>query len=736
MSDHLATTLVRIEEVLRGPFRLFGLRVYGVEVTQAIQYFDAQLHLTDPADRGADNSIRLVADKPACVRVYVRNRPNPLVGVTATVTMQRRRYGIFVDAGTLTPLGPASVTAEPDPPYAAERGSINATLNFLIPAAAMRGAMRLRVAVRGPAADDHDEMTIDIDASLLQTLRVRGIPVRYWGPDAAGNQVQLAAPTLADFQAAASLSLQIFPVSQTPDIGLAGIFTQSEPLTGAITTDGTTSFCPTSWNNLLFWLGIAKVIDGNRTDRLYYALLPSDIPIGGAGGCGGGGSVSAGRVGRPTTMAHELGHVLGLAHAPCGLATGDMGDPNYPAYEPYDAPNNKQGTIGEYGLDVSTRIVYSPAMARDVMSYCGPAWISPYHYRALVMHSLLDPRWVPVPKDSLPPSFEQAYEWPIELDLPYPPPWEGRRVRTRLEADPTPLVIVTGVLQDDQLEIRSVWRLRAGASLSGRVVEGTRVELLGHNNQVLSKAPLRRVALHPSCGCGCAHGDQSAESGLVQVLLSDREDVATIRVIRGEDEIWTRSASSAPPLIGDVAAELDGETLYVRWHTSTGGDPAIERAVRWSADAGQTWQSLAIGLQEDRAELPVGTVMSGSVLVQVLVSDGFHTAIGGPVTLDVPRRAPEVAILWPAQGAVVASGEPVRLWGIATACDAQLIPEDEIYWELDGQRVGTGREVWADHGNWEGEHRATLHATDGAMTASRSVTFTVTCTGRRPVRLG
>jgi hypothetical protein len=42
---------------------LFGLHVYGVEVTQAIQYFDAQRHLTNPADRGPDNSIRLVADK-------------------------------------------------------------------------------------------------------------------------------------------------------------------------------------------------------------------------------------------------------------------------------------------------------------------------------------------------------------------------------------------------------------------------------------------------------------------------------------------------------------------------------------------------------------------------------------------------------------------------------------------------------------------------------------------------
>lgn len=51
------------------------LRIDGVEVSQAIQYYHADRHLTDPADRGADNSLGLVAYKPAWVRVYVRGAP-------------------------------------------------------------------------------------------------------------------------------------------------------------------------------------------------------------------------------------------------------------------------------------------------------------------------------------------------------------------------------------------------------------------------------------------------------------------------------------------------------------------------------------------------------------------------------------------------------------------------------------------------------------------------------------
>jgi hypothetical protein len=49
------------------------LRIDGIEVTQGIQHYHAYEHLTDPADQGQDNSVRLVANKPAWVRVYVRS---------------------------------------------------------------------------------------------------------------------------------------------------------------------------------------------------------------------------------------------------------------------------------------------------------------------------------------------------------------------------------------------------------------------------------------------------------------------------------------------------------------------------------------------------------------------------------------------------------------------------------------------------------------------------------------
>ncbi len=728
-----------VSDALRWPVQIFGIYIDGVEVTQAIQYRRAEDHLTDPADRGSDNSVRLVADKPAYVRIYVRSNLAPVAGVTGTVTVQKRRYGIWRDAGTLTQQFPPTIIAEPSPVYATERGSLWNSLNFIIPAVTMRGLIRLKVRVWVSGSTRlMAETDVDLDASLLQTLRVRGIPVRYWGPNTAGDQVQLAEPTLADFQSTAARTLQMWPVSQTPDISLAGTFTQSAPLTGAITVNQATgqAECPRSWDNLLFWLNIAKIIDGNRTDRLYYALLPSGIPISGAGGCGGGGSVGAGLINAGQTMAHELGHVLQFGHAQCGLVTGDMGDPNYPAYEPYDTVNSKTASIGEYGLDVTEPRVYSPAFARDFMSYCAN-WISLYHYQALIQQTLLDPTWVSDPHSSLPPYLEEEFRDPIPHHIPDPPPpWVGRRVRHLTEPDPVPLIVVTGRVRNDRVDVRSVLRLETGPTLAGERLPGIMVELLDEQGEVLERAPLRRMGAQASCGCGGggSHGGEPP-AGVVQALLPDSARGASLRVVREGEELWSRRAPSDPPTVREVHAEVDGDEVRVRWRASASDAYPIERVVRWSADDGHTWQMLALDLREDEAVVPLEVLTSGTVLVQVLVSDGFHSAAAEPVPVEVPRRPPQVAILWPAEGRTVRTGTSVRLWGVATASDGRTLPSDALRWELDGEPVGYGPEVWAELPEWEGEHRATLRATHGDLPAEASVVFLATATGRHPYRL-
>ena len=209
----------------------------------------------------------------------------------------------------------------------------------------------------------------------------------------------------------------MFPVEEQPDISLTGNFNWFAPLTGAPAPDNPGG-CAPSWNGLLFWLNLLKKADGNRTDRIYYGLAPAAIPTGFNTGCGGQGGVGAGLVGDGPAFAHECGHVMGFGHAPCDLTAGDPNDPGYPAYEPYDTVAAPQASIGEYGLDLRNNTIASPAMVSDFMSNCGPGWVGPYHYRALIGQPLLDPRVLVERGPKLPDWVDDKFI--PELDLPRP----------------------------------------------------------------------------------------------------------------------------------------------------------------------------------------------------------------------------------------------------------------------------------------------------------------------------
>ncbi|MDE2929002.1 MAG: M66 family metalloprotease, partial [Acidobacteriota bacterium] len=94
----------------------------------------------------------------------------------------------------------------------------------------------------------------------------------------------------------------------------------------------------------------------------------------------------AGRPGRVSisslnaaTMAHELGHNMSLYHAPCGSAGGP--DPAFPYPD---------GSTGAWGYDFRFGGALATPGRPDLMSYCGPAGISDYHFANALRFRLFD----------------------------------------------------------------------------------------------------------------------------------------------------------------------------------------------------------------------------------------------------------------------------------------------------------------------------------------------------------
>ncbi|WP_404389845.1 hypothetical protein [Humibacillus xanthopallidus] len=730
------------------------LQIVGVEVTQAIQHCRAREHLTDERDRRPDNSLALVADKPAVVRVYVRGGLRDLTGVRGTVMVQRQRLGLWVDTDHLAVIAPGVTTAFRDAPFESTRGSMLGSLNFSVPGRDMQGRMRLRVRVEQTAQPDvHDELNVIVHATLRQTLRLRGVPVRYWGPDPAGNPTRLAAPTQADFERECAWICNAWPVSPRPDVTLAGTFTWSNPLTGNMAGGD----CPDSWSDLLFWLAIARYLDGDLDDRFYYALLPNGVPVGDTGGCGAPGAVGAGFLGGNggVSLAHELGHVLGFDHVRGSLPPDDdEWDPAYPAYEPYDSETMRTGTIGEYGLDVTTTSVRSPNWCTDFMGYGPGRWVSPYQHRRLIRHPMLHPVHVPLPADAFPPVIEEGpAEWPPGLPVPPDDPW-GPFVDAVRPPTREPAWVVVGMQTAGRVDVRHVLQLDLLPGVTGPRLRGQVVEFVDDQEQVIARAPVHVVPTracggdhgqdgtpHGSRGCGCGgcggcggtarrqtDGDP-ARMVVAKVPHPGAEQaarVAGVRLLEHGRTVWSRQAPARPPELGGVEAGVDGDQVIVRWQSSAADDAArLDRFVRWSGDDGETWQTLALGVDEDEFVGAAGPLPPGPVLVHVVVSDGFHTVTSEPAFMEVPWRPPSAAVLWPRAEAPVDPAAPLRLWGVATSCDGHPVDDERLEWALDGDTVARGADAWVPAPLSVGEHHLVLRVDDGHSSAESEVVFTV-----------
>ncbi|MGD9960737.1 M66 family metalloprotease [Nocardioides sp.] len=639
------------------------LLIVDAELTQAVQHFRSATHLAPP-HVFPDNSIRLVADKPTVVRLYVDHDAASGLPPISTLTGQ-----LTVTSGTSTTVVLPMETIAPRRDVAILRGERRHTLNFLIPENLCRGTISINAQVRN-AADAtafSPPFQRDLAFDVIPTVDIQAVGINYTGPDTrpGATPADLAAPTLGDFVLTLALTENLYP---TPQVQVVSYQTMDydEEITSDI-GQGCDKF-----SDLLDAVSELGADDGS----IVYGLYNVGVDNGTVGGCGGGGA-GVGKIARTTTAAHEIGHALGRQHAPCDnvtrCASPDNQDGSYPDYSGFDSDS-----IGEYGFDatVSLGAVKPPSTWHDMMGYSPNKWISPYTYKALL--SAIPARSastdLQVAADRGAARREDHGEWePIRT------PHLFLRVDRSGDGD---------LFVDDCFTFPTFPRPR------GHRPTDLTAELRTKDGRVLVCERLYAADTCGPCspGGGCAGGCPGCVGGCgrrgpvrIRQAVAFPDDAHELVLLERRRVVHRQDIGQAPAphLEVELAPDLTQDHLLLRW--ALGEESTKVRLwalVQWQDRYG-VWRGVAPRTRERQLQVPKSLIAAGGFArLRVLVTTGLATASGeweGRVAVPAPVPT----------GIELTGGDDrvgPRVLRASTALDAR-----ELRWYADGSEIASGR---------------------------------------------
>ena len=318
------------------------------------------LHITQRTQR-ISGDVPLVADLDGLLRVFaVADAAN---GLQPDVIVEFFLGGVLAHTEILT-AGSVGVPTAVDPSQLSRSWNVEVPSWLIQPGLAVRAAVDPNDAVG--EANELDNVyppsgaPLSVDVREASPFRVTFVPIRHAVNGTVGNVTGANADQfMRDVR-------KLFPVA-ADDVLLHAEYATSAPLLESDNGNG-------AWNTILGEIQALRVLEGGPGH--YYGVVHPTY---------GGGIAGMGYVGWPAAIgwdklssagsvaAHEWGHNLGRKHSP-GCGAGGP-DPNYP----YPG-----GVIGAWGYDLATQALRSPSAYYDLMSYCGPEWISDYVYEKIL----------------------------------------------------------------------------------------------------------------------------------------------------------------------------------------------------------------------------------------------------------------------------------------------------------------------------------------------------------------
>lgn len=322
-----------------------NLTIDAVTLTQAIQTYGG--------------TVPLVAGRDAFVRVFARaNQPN-----TSSVQVRVRVYAGDVLVNTM------SLVNGPGVPLVPDQGVLTSSWNGILLGQYIQPGLKILA---------------DVDPTNTVTE----------GSETDNSFPSTGTPGAIDVRDVAPLRLTFVPIVQRFDKALVGNISDANkdqflfdarrmlplmdidaqihaPYTTADSIELTSNDGNAEWLRVLSEMNALRIAEASV--RHYFGVVKVSYNSGVAGYGYVPGRAVVGWDYLPSgrnVAAHELTHNFGRLHAPCGGAGGP--DPNFPY---------AGGTIGAYGLDMTTTTIRPPS-SFDLMGYCSNPWISDYNYVA------------------------------------------------------------------------------------------------------------------------------------------------------------------------------------------------------------------------------------------------------------------------------------------------------------------------------------------------------------------
>ncbi len=307
--------------------------------------------------------VPLVAGEKALLRVF----PTAKQATTASLPEVRARF--FHD-GRETHVANIPGTAFPIPTHVDE-SSLAGSANVEIPGYVVQPGLEMVVEIdpRGT-----------LDSALLATKRI---------PETGRMDVAVSAMPLFDLTLVPFVWTQTYDSSRVELVNAMGADPENHamlrrtrtllPISDIkVTAHEAVLSSSNDVYDLLHETSAIRAIEGGA--GYFMGILPPAFSGNASGAARQPGKVSVSSV-SGSTIAHELGHNLNLGHAPCG--TPGFPDRRYPYPD---------GSIGAWGYDFQDGGAVVPTSHKDLMSYCGPTWISDYHFTNALSYRARNPR--------------------------------------------------------------------------------------------------------------------------------------------------------------------------------------------------------------------------------------------------------------------------------------------------------------------------------------------------------